>query len=154
MTPDDLIRELTKIGDALDWTERALTAQNEANAALHCSERVLYQPLTTAVINARASLAAVAEHLADALESGAAPTGLDSRAQLAEVLTDLDRCEHGRHEDDVCGSCGGTSHGNPHAAAGDVIGYGLGGDLIVRPRRDMKHDPKAWRRRRGEDTPR
>lgn len=73
---------------------------------------------------------------------------LAPKARLADVLTDLDRCEHGRHEGDDCGSCGGASQGNPHAPAGQVIGYGLYGDLIVRPRREVKHDPDAWRQRR------
>lgn len=27
------------------------------------------------------------------------------------LVADLDRCEHGRHEGDVCSGCGGPSHG-------------------------------------------
>lgn len=32
---------------------------------------------------------------------------------MATIVSDLDRCEHGRHEGDVCSSCGGPSKGNP-----------------------------------------
>lgn len=40
----------------------------------------------------------------------------DRLTELAPLVTfgeDLDRCEHGRHAGDVCGSCGGPSVGNP-----------------------------------------
>jgi hypothetical protein len=75
---------------------------------------------------------------------------------LAKVLTDLDRCPHGRHEGDDCagwrgpddydGGCrGGRSLGNPHIRPGQVIGYGLYADLIVVPDRSGKNDPAGWR---------
>lgn len=64
---------------------------------------------------------------------------------MATTLTDLDRCEHGRHEGDVCGSCGGPSKGNPiMEAAGRPplaqweprrIGTDLSGKPIIVPRR-------------------
>ena len=71
------------------------------------------------------------------------------------VLTDLNRCPHGRHEGDTCagwrgpdqydGGCeGGYSLGNPHMRPGQVIGYGLYGDLIVMPDRKDINDPAAW----------
>lgn len=59
----DALRELSKIGEALKNAEEHLTKQNEANAALHMSERVLYSPLTVAVINARESVKRVREAL-------------------------------------------------------------------------------------------
>lgn len=45
-----------------------------------------------------------------------------------QLVLDLDRCEHGRHEGDVCGSCGGPSKGNPLWAFndGEYDGDGLG----------------------------
>jgi hypothetical protein len=69
----------------------------------------------------------------------------------AALIFDLDRCEHGRHQGDVCGDCGGESLGNPHMPYGDVIGYGLHGEQIVMPDRQHKHDPAAWRRQTTED---
>jgi len=53
-TPDttDVLRELAKVEGALAAVEQHLTKQNEANAALHMSDRVLYSPLTVAVVNA------------------------------------------------------------------------------------------------------
>ena len=53
----------------------------------------------------------------------------------AWMPSDLDRCEHGRHEGDVCtfpnGGCGGVSHGNPHMDEHRVIGYMLDGRPII-----------------------
>lgn len=60
----DALRELAKIEAALAAAETHLTKQNEANAALHMSERVLYSPLTVAVINARESAKKVRDELA------------------------------------------------------------------------------------------
>lgn len=63
-TPNlDILRELSKIETALAAAEEHLTKQNEANAALHMSDRVLYSPLTVAVVNARESAKRVREHL-------------------------------------------------------------------------------------------
>ena len=73
---------------------------------------------------------------------------LAHQSALAAVLADLDRCEHGRHAGDDCGSCGGPSHGNPHAPSGSIIGYGLGGEVIVQPLREKRADPEAWYLRR------
>lgn len=44
----DLIRELDKIHDVLDRVTEYLQAQNEANALLHMSDKVMYAPLTSA----------------------------------------------------------------------------------------------------------
>jgi hypothetical protein len=65
--------------------------------------------------------------------------------QLVAVLADLDRCEHGRHEGDACGSCGGASLGNPHIGPDRVIGYSRLAAPIFLPGRDHKHEPAAWR---------
>ncbi len=59
----DVLRELTKVETALEAAEKHLTTQNEANAALHMSDRVLYSPLTVAVVNARESAKRVRAHL-------------------------------------------------------------------------------------------
>lgn len=59
MERSDLLRELTKAQEALSWTEKYLTRENEANAALHLNERVFYSPLTTQVHEAAESLARV-----------------------------------------------------------------------------------------------
>ena len=56
MKRDDCVRELEKVYESLVWAERHLTAKNEANAALHCNEKVFYSPLTTQVHNARESV--------------------------------------------------------------------------------------------------
>ncbi|MFC4334065.1 hypothetical protein [Salininema proteolyticum] len=59
----DVLRELAKVEAALAAAEEHLTKQNEANAALHLSERVLYSPLTVAVVNARESATKIRTHL-------------------------------------------------------------------------------------------
>lgn len=59
------------------------------------------------------------------------------------LLLDLDRCEHGRHEGDVCSSCGGPSHGNP-AVQERHLGYDLSGRPIVIPDRHRSHIAEAW----------
>jgi hypothetical protein len=44
----------------------------------------------------------------------------NARAEKAmKVLSDLDRCNHGRHEGDACGGCGDRSLGNPKMAEND-----------------------------------
>jgi hypothetical protein len=52
----DLIRELEKAHEALQWAEEFLVKTNEANAALHVNPRVFHSPLTTQVHNARESM--------------------------------------------------------------------------------------------------
>lgn len=74
---------------------------------------------------------------------------------LAGVLADLDRCEHGRHEGDICtgvNGCDGPSEGNPHAQQGQVIGYGLAGKRrpIVMPPRADRNNAEAWYRFDGD----
>ncbi len=146
-TITDLRRELAKAEDTLIACLRHLTSHAEMNAALHCSERVMYSPLhakVEATVNGLAHARLRTEEPAD----GALAQTLADTAGLALLLTDLDRCQHGRHQGDPCGpadDCNGTSAGNPHLRPGQVIGYGLRGEQIVMPDRDHKHDPAAWR---------
>lgn len=77
---------------------------------------------------------------------------------LVAVMDDLDRCEHGRHEGDVCSGvtgCDGPSLGNPIAAntcptsrwksAGRQIGFTIHRTPIVVPSRSAMRDPAAWK---------
>lgn len=80
-----------------------------------------------------------------------------TRTALGDVLLNLDRCAHGRHAGDECGtamynstSCPGTSMGNPHMPPGTVIGYHLRGRIVVPPHAD-KDKPDAWLRRETYD---
>lgn len=67
--------------------------------------------------------------------------------QLARILTDLDRCVHGRHRGDVCTACGdGISDGNPHLQPGQIIGYNTMGDPYTAPSMPFTtSDPEAWK---------
>lgn len=64
MHPDDMVRELDKIHTALEHAGNHLSKQNEANASLHLSNKVLYSPLTVAVLNAAESATRLREHFA------------------------------------------------------------------------------------------
>ncbi|MEU3283360.1 hypothetical protein [Streptomyces antibioticus] len=147
-TITDLRRELEKARLALIAALKHLGAHAEMNAALHCADRVMYSPLHAKVDSA---IQGIDIALARTEQTG--PTtqfarSLADTASLVKILTDLDRCQHGRHQGDPCGpadDCTGTSAGNPHLRPGTVIGYGLYGDPIVMPDRDRKHDPAAWR---------
>lgn len=141
-TITDLRRELEKARLALTDAQAHLSAHAQANAALHCATEVFYSPLHAKVTAAIAGI----EHALLRTESAMA-RGRDTE-KLVAILTDLDRCQHGRHEGDACGpagACTGTSAGNPHLRPGQIIGYGLRADPIVMPDRDHKHDPTAWR---------
>jgi hypothetical protein len=50
------IRELLKIKEAVDLAVTYHTKINEANSALHSSDRVLYSPMTSKLILAQAAL--------------------------------------------------------------------------------------------------
>ena len=52
MNIDDMLRELAKARDALAAAQMHLARHAEANAALHCSERVMYSPLHARVTSA------------------------------------------------------------------------------------------------------
>lgn len=151
-TITDLRRELEKARYALIDAQSHLSAHAEANAALHCATEVFYSPLhakVTAAING-------IEHALLRTESAVAgqpkPEHSDANCPWYGLIVDLDRCQHGRHQGDACGpadACTTWSAGNPHMRPGNVIGYGRhgrhGGDEIVMPDRDHKHDPAAWR---------
>lgn len=149
-TITDLRRELEKARLALIDALKHLGAHAEMNAALHCADRVMYSPLHAKVDNAIQGI----DHALARTETPATDTligrSLADTAGLVKILTDLDRCQHGRHHGDPCGpadDCTGTSVGNPHLRPGAVIGYDRYGDPIVMPDRDHKHDPAAWRTR-------
>ena len=145
-TITDLRRELEKAREALAGTETHLARHAEMNAALHCADRVMYSPLHAKVT---AALAGIDHALQRTQPNPGVPT-LDSRSSdgpWAALAADLDRCPHGRHQADACGSCGGLSRGNPVLHPGMVIGYGLHGEEIVMPHPENTHDPAAWRQR-------
>ncbi|MEV6854708.1 hypothetical protein AB0M89_12975 [Streptomyces microflavus] len=137
----DLRRELAKAHDALMAAESHLARHAEMNAALHCSERVMYSPLHAKVDTA-------IHGIKHALARTEDTTDQDDDSDWAYLVWDLDRCQHGRHQGDACGpddDCNGTSAGNPHLRPGAVIGYDMRRNPIVMPDRDHKHDPTAWR---------
>lgn len=70
-------------------------------------------------------------------------TKINELSKWHAICVDLDRCEHGRHEGDVCSSCGGPSKGNLLIGHGP-IGHNLSGEHIVSPPRSIRHDPDAW----------
>lgn len=148
-TITDLRRELEKAREALKSAEQHLARHAEMYAALHCAERIMYSPLHAKVTAAIAGIEHALDRTQDAVTAGALLPPARETAALIEILRDLDRCQHGRHQGDPCGpadDCTGTSAGNPHLRPGQVIGYGLRADPIVMPDRDHKHDPAAWRR--------
>jgi hypothetical protein len=146
-TITDLRRELEKARLALIDAQSHLSAHAQMNAALHCATEVFYSPLHAKVTAAIAGI----EHALTRTQPSVtawANEHSDRNCPWRTLLSDLDRCQHGRHEGDACGpadSCTGTSAGNPHLRPGQVIGYGLRRDHIVMPGRDHKHDLAAWR---------
>lgn len=52
----DLVREITKVQDVLDKAIEYHAKINEANAALHFADRVLYSPLTSHLFEARSAM--------------------------------------------------------------------------------------------------
>ncbi|MGW0837500.1 hypothetical protein [Streptomyces prunicolor] len=147
-TITDLRRELEKAQIALIAALKHLGAHAEMNAALHCAERVMYSPLHAKIESAIGGI----DHALARTETPVTDTligrSVADTAELVKTLTDLDRCQHGRHHGDPCGpadDCNGTSAGNPHLRPGAIIGYDLRAEPIVMPDREHKHDPKAWR---------
>ena len=61
------------------------------------------------------------------------------------LVSDLDRCEHGRHQVDACSSCGGPSVGNLLLPAGTVLGHTMDARPIVQPDRQDRGRIEAWR---------
>jgi len=155
-TITDLRRELEKAQIALIAALKHLSARAEMNAALHCADRVMYSPLHATIENAIGGIDHALNRTAQTEATTQFARPLADTQGLVKILTDLDRCPHGRHQDDPCGpadDCNGTSAGNPHLRPGAVIGYGLRGDHIVMPDRDRKHDPAAWRQQPTTDQP-
>ncbi|HEY9370405.1 hypothetical protein [Streptomyces sp.] len=149
-TITDLRRELEKARLALIDAQSHLSAHAQMNAALHCATEVFYSPLHAKVT---AAISGTEHALARTDRSNVpTPNSQSSDGPWAALVADLDRCMHGRHQGDSCGSCGPWSHGNPHLKTGTVIGYGLRGDAIVMPDREHKHDPAAWRTRPEEQS--
>lgn len=147
-TITDLRRELEKARHALIDAQSHLAAHAQMNAALHCAPEVFYSPLHAKVTAAIAGVEHALARTQESMTATAAMLPIEDSVDFGKILMDLDRCQHGRHQGDACGpadACSGTSAGNPHLRPGDVIGYGLRGDLIVMPDRDHKHDPAAWR---------
>lgn len=68
MEKADLIRELEKIFHTLDNVVDYLETQNEANAKLHMSDRVMYSPLTSAAGVANKALSGLIMRLYDEYE--------------------------------------------------------------------------------------
>ncbi len=64
-------------------------------------------------------------------------------SKWARIASDLDRCEHGRHEGDVCSSCRGPSVGNRLIGHGP-IGHTMNGEHIFSPARSVRHEPDEW----------
>ncbi|MFJ7417948.1 hypothetical protein ACIQXD_04965 [Streptomyces uncialis] len=151
-TITDLRRELEKARLALIATQSHLAAHAEMNAALHCAAEVFHSPLHAKVT---ATIAGIEHALARTDQSPRRGRGAcDGNCEWAALVADLDRCKHGRHQDDVCGdSCGTVSQGNPHMPPGAVIGYDLRMTEIVMPDREHKHDVSSWRPGRpGQDS--
>lgn len=143
-TITDLRRELDKAREALTAAETHLARHAEMNAALHCADRVLYSPLHAKVINAIGQI----DHALIRTEPNEDQHENYITRLIAGVLADLDRCQHGRHTADPCGSCPqGQSAGNPHLTVGQQIGYGIHGDPIYVPHPDDRWVPEAWRPR-------
>ncbi|WP_407563349.1 hypothetical protein [Streptomyces sp. 184] len=148
-TITDLRRELDKARDALIAAQTYLAYHAEANAALHCATTTHHSPLHAKVT---AAIQGIEHALTRTEQAVTGPPGF--RDEWARLAADLDRCEHGHHEGDVCGdTCVTASRGNPHLRPGQVIGYGLRGDPIYMPTRENKHDPAAWRTPAADDTP-
>lgn len=68
MEKADLIRELEKIFHTFDSVVDYLETQNEANAKLHMSDKVMYSPLTSAAGLANKSLSGLIMRLYDEYE--------------------------------------------------------------------------------------
>lgn len=61
----DALRELEKIEDALSWAEKHFEKTSEANAALHCSPKVMYSPLAGKVSAALSSIELVRARISE-----------------------------------------------------------------------------------------
>lgn len=119
----------------LVWDEMKKTAR--VAMGLHRSAEAEVARLDSNVRSLREAAASVPPVLAPDL------------AGLAQVLLDLDRCEHGVHGIDACDRCaGGRSAGNPMLPPGAVVGYdAFGAEIRVPARPDQFASADAWRRK-------
>lgn len=141
-TITDLRRELEKARDALEGCLVYLEKHAEANAALHCAERVRYSPLHAKV---DAAVGGIDHALARTAPDDQQREDYITRL-IAGVLADLDRCRHGRHAADPCADCPGSqSAGNRLLSVGQKIGHGMRGDPIYVPAPADRWKPEAWR---------
>ena len=120
--PSSWHRGITRSGSPMSWSDDAVGATPHGAPP---------QPLSAPSI----------DHALERIEQ---PHGMDPWWELAHVLLDLDRCEHGSHEGDPCGSCNGLSKGNPHMPPGSTIGYSLCRSPIVMPHSNEKHNSTKW----------
>ena len=61
----------------------------------------------------------------------------DRGLKAQSILSDLDRCVHGRHATDSCNECGGRSGNNPFLHPGKRIGTTISGKPIVLPKQGL-----------------
>ncbi|MCU1617395.1 MAG: hypothetical protein JWO98_4935 [Frankiales bacterium] len=137
----DLRRELEKARLALIDSQSHLAAHAESNAALHCATTVMYSPLHAKVTAAIGQI----EHALTRTEPNEDQAEDYTTRLIAGVLADLDRCDHGRHAADPCGSCGGQSAGNQLLPPGRHIGHGVHANPIYVPQPADRWKPEAWR---------
>lgn len=64
---------------------------------------------------------------------------------MADLVSALDRCEHGRHKPDNCSGCpGGMSTGNLFIVPGQRVGTSLHGKPIIVPAWELRHIAEMW----------
>lgn len=63
--------------------------------------------------------------------------------RFRQLIYDLDRCIHGRHQKDHCWGCPDGNHGNPLIPPGTLIGTTVHGRIVVPPHA-QRYDPRAW----------
>lgn len=63
------------------------------------------------------------------------------------ILSDLDRCEHGRHKKDNCSMCdaNGGNKGNPRLSSSRIIGFDIGGKPYKVPETGTHEPAEKWR---------
>lgn len=81
----DLIRDLEKIEEAVTTALEHHKLQNEANAKLHCSDTVLYSPLTVKLATAKQVARAQLDRLRSDLPAGV----IDRLRELREIEEEL-----------------------------------------------------------------
>jgi len=68
MDREDIIREIDKVGEAIDWAIKREEGNSESNAAQHCSSKILYSPLCTKLHSAKDALNKLTGELLDRTE--------------------------------------------------------------------------------------